>query len=62
RAYLRHCFHMNEIIGLRMITLHNVYYYMELMRRIRQGVTDGNLEELLKEVEVTGPPLAGRQE
>ncbi len=62
RAYLRHCFQMNEIIGLRMITLHNVYYYMELMRRIRRGITDGTLEELLKEVEVTGPPLAGRQE
>ncbi len=62
RAYLRHCFRMNEIIGVRMLSIHNVSFYMELMRRIRQGIRDGRLEELLKEVEVTGPPLRGRLE
>ncbi len=61
RAYLRHCFKMNEILGLRMLSLHNVHYYMELMRRVRRGIREGTLEELLKEVEKIGPPLKGRQ-
>ena len=44
-----------------MLSLHNVHYYMELMRRVRRGIREGTLEELLKEVEKIGPPLKGRQ-
>jgi queuine tRNA-ribosyltransferase len=41
RAYLRHCVHVNEILGLRLISLHNVTFYCRLMARIRDAVRQG---------------------
>ena len=38
RAYLRHLFRCNEILGARLNTIHNLYYYQELMRGIRAAV------------------------
>ncbi|MBI1861285.1 MAG: tRNA guanosine(34) transglycosylase Tgt [Deltaproteobacteria bacterium] len=35
RAYLRHLFNVKEILGLRLATLHNLYYYLRFMREIR---------------------------
>jgi len=62
RAYLRHCFNIDEILGLRMLSLHNIYFYSRLLRRIREAIPHGKLKGLLKEVEQTGPPLKGRRE
>src|SRR5688572_7716013 len=33
RSYLRHCFSVDEILGLSMLSLHNVTYYQNLMKR-----------------------------
>jgi len=41
RAYLRHLFRCNEILGSRLNTIHNLAYYQELMRGIRQAI-EGN--------------------
>ncbi len=41
RAYLRHLFNAEEILGLRLVSLHNIYFYLELMRAIRKAITDG---------------------
>ena len=38
RAYLRHLFRCNEILGARLNTIHNLYYYQDLMRNIRVAV------------------------
>jgi queuine tRNA-ribosyltransferase len=38
RSYLRHLFRCNEILGARLNTLHNLYYYQTLMRGIREAV------------------------
>jgi len=38
RAYLRHLFVSREILAYRLLTLHNLYYYFDLMSRIRQAV------------------------
>lgn len=35
RAYLRHLFSVNEPLGMRLLTVHNVHFYIELMRTIR---------------------------
>jgi queuine tRNA-ribosyltransferase len=40
RAYLRHLFRCNEILGSRLNTIHNLAYYQELMRGIRQAIED----------------------
>lgn len=41
RAYLRHLVKAEEILGLRMITLHNCHLYLRLMADIRQHLADG---------------------
>jgi len=38
RAYLRHLFNTAEILGLRLVSLHNLYFYLELMRKIRKAI------------------------
>ena len=38
RAYLRHLFRCNEILGARLHTIHNLYYYQTLMREIREAI------------------------
>ncbi len=38
RAYLRHLFRCNEILGSRLNTIHNLAYYQSLMRRIREAI------------------------
>lgn len=41
RGYLRHLIKAEEILGLRLITLHNLHFYLELMRRARQEIEAG---------------------
>lgn len=38
RAYLRHLYKSREILASRLNTLHNLYYYQDLMRRIRKAL------------------------
>jgi queuine tRNA-ribosyltransferase len=42
RAYLRHLDRCNEILGARLNTIHNLHYYLGLMRRIRAAVQAGD--------------------
>jgi queuine tRNA-ribosyltransferase len=44
RAYLRHLFRCNEILASRLNTLHNLYFYQDLMRRIREAIMAGRFE------------------
>jgi len=43
RAYLRHLYLANEILSSRLNTIHNIYYYMDWMKRIRSAIEEGNL-------------------
>ncbi len=45
RAYLRHLIMADEITGLYLTTLHNLYFTLDLMRRIRQSILDGTFME-----------------
>jgi queuine tRNA-ribosyltransferase len=38
RAYIRHLLSVNEILGLRLASLHNIYFYLDLMRQIRDSI------------------------
>ena len=42
RGYLRHLFLSGEITGLRLLTLHNVSYYLDLMAELRNAIEAGN--------------------
>ncbi len=41
RAYLRHLYQAREILAARLHTLHNLHYYMELVRDIRRAIQEG---------------------
>jgi queuine tRNA-ribosyltransferase len=41
RAYLRHLFVSREILAYRLLTWHNLYYYFNLMARMRQALAAG---------------------
>ena len=41
RAYLRHMFNVNEIFGLRLATIHNIHFYLDLIKNVRQAISDG---------------------
>ena len=45
RAYLRHLDQCNEILGARLNTLHNLFYYQDLMRGLRDAIAAATLEE-----------------
>jgi queuine tRNA-ribosyltransferase len=48
RAYLRHLFQAGEILYSMLATLHNVHFYLDIMRRIRHSILLGNFPDLLK--------------
>lgn len=41
RAYLRHLFKADEMLGMRLAVMHNLYFYNHLMERIRQALDEG---------------------
>ena len=45
RGYLRHLFRANEILGMRLAVIHNLYFYNELMQRIRDSIDAGSFAE-----------------
>ena len=41
RAYIRHLFKANEMLGMRLAVMHNLYFYNTLMERIREALDNG---------------------
>jgi queuine tRNA-ribosyltransferase len=44
RGYIRHLVKAEEILGLRLITLHNLHFYLDLMRKARDKIDKGRFE------------------
>ena len=49
RAYLRHLIKTNEILGMRLLSLHNLRFLTKLMERVRIEIENDNLLEFRKE-------------
>lgn len=49
RAYLRHLFKAEEMLAMRLAVLHNLYFYNELMYRIRQSLDEGRFDSFRAE-------------
>jgi len=49
RAYIRHLLNVDEILGVRLLTIHNVYRYMRFMEEIRTAIESGTFGEFRKE-------------
>jgi queuine tRNA-ribosyltransferase len=43
RSYLHHLQRINEILGARLATIHNLHYYLTLMAEIRDAIAGGRL-------------------
>jgi queuine tRNA-ribosyltransferase len=50
RAYLHHLERVNEILGARLNTLHNLHYYQELMRDLRAAIEGRRLADFIAEL------------
>ena len=42
RAYLRHLFKTNELLGMHLATFHNVFFFQQLMRDMRDAIISGH--------------------
>ena len=49
KAYIRHLLNVGEILGMRLLTLHNLHYYLNLASRIRTSLENGTFEQLRQE-------------
>ncbi len=49
RAYLRHLLNLGEITGVRLLSYHNVYFYIRLMERIREAIDQDNYAQFQKD-------------
>jgi len=49
RAYIRHLFNTGEILAHRLATIHNLYFYQELMRKARRAIEEGNYRKFQKD-------------
>jgi len=45
RAFLRHLFSADEVLGPRLLSIHNLHFYYTLMREIREAITEGRFTE-----------------
>ncbi|MBP7056618.1 MAG: tRNA guanosine(34) transglycosylase Tgt [Candidatus Omnitrophica bacterium] len=49
RAYIRHLFNAEEILGLRLVSLHNIYFYVRLIQMSREAILENRFEKFKKE-------------
>ncbi len=49
RSYIRHLVNTSEILGLRLLSYHNVYFYVDLMRDIRRAIRENRFPEFQRE-------------
>jgi len=49
RGYIRHLFNTDEILGLRLISLHNIHFYVNLIKLSREAIQKGRFAEFKKD-------------
>ena len=49
RSYLRHLFNINEMLGLRLASIHNITFYMNLMKKIRDKINENRFHNWSKQ-------------
>ncbi len=50
RAYIRHLFNAGEILGIRLTTYHNLYYLDQLMKDIREALSENRFEQYYQQM------------
>jgi queuine tRNA-ribosyltransferase len=49
RAYIRHLLKSDEVLGLMLVTMHNVHFYLRLMKEIREAITENRFDSYRRE-------------
>lgn len=49
RAYIRHLINVNEILGARLLTIHNLHFLIDMMQKIRQSIIEDRFLEYKEE-------------
>jgi len=50
RAYIRHLFQAEEILALRLASIHNLYFYIQLVKQAREAIINNRYAEWKKEI------------
>lgn len=50
RAYIRHLLNAEEILGLRLVSYHNVYFFVKLLEDIRKAILEDRFQEMKKKI------------
>ena len=50
RAYIRHLLNVDEITGLTLVSLHNLAFYLDFMRKLRQAIQQDTLNDLYQKI------------
>jgi queuine tRNA-ribosyltransferase len=48
RAYIRHLFNTQELLGLRLVSLHNIHFYVTLIKLSREAIRDDAFDDFRK--------------
>lgn len=62
RAYLRHLFLAEEILAPRLLTIHNLHFYANFMREIRQAIISGELHKFKEKFNYFGEDMNNSEE
>lgn len=60
RSYIRHLLNVDEILGVRLLTIHNLYRHLELLKEIREAIAAGTFAELRVEFQAHEAEAARR--
>jgi len=60
RAYLRHLFLAEEILAMRLNTIHNLHYYLQFMRELRQALREGRFDSFREPAAAGADPFRTR--
>jgi len=50
RAYLRHLYMEQETLGIRLLTIHNLHFYLQMMRGIQRAIAEGTFDQQSRNV------------
>jgi queuine tRNA-ribosyltransferase len=50
RGYIRHLLNTEELLGLRLVSLHNIYFYVMLMKEIREAISENRFSGYKKDL------------
>ncbi len=56
RAYIRHLLNVGEILGLRLLSLHNTHLYLDVMKKVREAIAAGRFAEFRARFKATYVP------